>query len=71
MARAIDIELYQLFFESKGKKEPQELNVPGRRAMKLSRKDAATVARLSTAVSRMNDRDKKMLVNIARKMAAG
>jgi transcriptional regulator with XRE-family HTH domain len=28
MARAMEIELYQLFFESNGHKKPQDLNLP-------------------------------------------
>jgi transcriptional regulator with XRE-family HTH domain len=69
-ARPMEIELYQLFFESKGDKKPQDLNLPGRPAPKLSPKDAGIASRLSTYLTRMNERDKTILVNLARKMAA-
>ena len=71
MARAMEIELYQLFFEPNGKKEPQALKLPKSPATNsVSREDAALMSRLSGYVSRMNDRDKTILVNIASKMAA-
>src|SRR5580698_10561167 len=50
MARAMEIELYQLFFESNGK--PQELNLPKSAAVKLSGKDSAVVVHISRLVSR-------------------
>lgn len=70
MARAMEIELYQLFFEGNGGKQPKELKLPKPPAAKLSGKDAAVVSRLSHCVSRMDDRNKKMLVGIAQKLAA-
>jgi hypothetical protein len=70
MARAMEIELYQLFFDANGK-QPQDLKLPTGSAMKLSSKGAAIVSRrLGGYVPKMNDRDKAILVNLARKMAA-
>ena len=66
----MEIELYQLYFESNGHKKPQDLNLPVRPAAKLSRKDAGIVSQLGGLVPRMNDRDKRILVNLARKKAA-
>ena len=68
MARALEVELYQLFFESNGK--PQELNLPRSAAVELSGKDSAVVGRISRLVSRMDDRDRKLLVTFAQKLAA-
>ena len=66
MARAMEIELYQRFFESNGHKKPQDLNLPVCPAAKLSRKDAGIV-QLGGLVPRMNDRDKRIVVNLARR----
>jgi transcriptional regulator with XRE-family HTH domain len=68
LARAMEIELYQLFFESNSK--PQELNLPKSAAAKLTGKDSAVVGRISKLVSRMDDRDKRLLVNFAQKLTA-
>lgn len=70
MARAMDIHLYQLFFDSNNGHQPEELKLPKRAAVKLSGKDANVVARLSGFVSRMADRDKKLLVGMAQKLAS-
>ena len=68
-ARAMGVTMAQLFQENG--KEPEPLKLPKSAAAKpLSRKDAGVVARLTKAVSRMSDRDKTILVNIAAKMAA-
>lgn len=69
IARAMEIQLYQLFFNSDGEKQPQALEVPERRARKLSRKDTYIVTKISHLVSRMDDRDKKLLVGFAQKLA--
>lgn len=70
MARAMDVHLYQLFFSSKDG-SPEELKLPETRSLKkLSGKDASVVGRLSQLVARMDDRDKKMLVAFAQKLAA-
>lgn len=68
MARAMDVHLYQIFFDSQDGK-PEELKLPKGAAMKLSGKDANVIARLTGLVSRMEDRDKKLLVGFAQKLA--
>lgn len=68
MARAMDVQLYQIFFDSENAK-PQELKLPNHPTLKLSPKDAGIVARLSAFVSRMDDKDKKLLVGMAQKLA--
>jgi transcriptional regulator with XRE-family HTH domain len=67
-ARAMDVSMSQLFHDGDGKPEP--LKLPTRPTLKLSRKDAVVIAHISAAVPRMSDRDKTILVNLARKMAA-
>jgi transcriptional regulator with XRE-family HTH domain len=69
MARAMEVPLYQIFFDSENG-EPKELKLPKGAAMKLSGKDAKVMSRLSKFVSRMDDRHKKLLVGFAQKMAA-
>lgn len=70
MARAMEIQLYQLFFEPDGNKGPQSLDIPEKTQKKLSGKDAAVVSRLADLVQRMDARDKKLLVGFAQKLAA-
>lgn len=70
MARAMDVPLYQIFFDSENGGEPKELRLPKGSAMKLSGKDASVISRLSRLVSHMDDRDKKLLVGFAQKLAA-
>jgi transcriptional regulator with XRE-family HTH domain len=69
-ARAMEIELYQLFFEANGQKQPQELKPPKAANSKLTGEDSVVVRRLSKLVSRMDDRDTKLLVGFAQKLAA-
>lgn len=69
IARAMDIDLYQLFFEKNGK--PQELNLPSQpAAKKLSGKDAAIASRITALIPRMADPDKNLLLGMAQKLAA-
>jgi transcriptional regulator with XRE-family HTH domain len=68
MARAMDVSMSQLFHEAEGSPEP--LKLPKRATMKLSGKDGKVISRLSRLVSRMEDRDKKLLVGFAQKLAA-
>jgi transcriptional regulator with XRE-family HTH domain len=68
-ARALEVPLYQIFFDSQDRK-PEELELPKNAATKVSKKDASVVARLSQLVSRMDARDKKLLVGFAQKLAA-
>lgn len=65
---AMDVPLYQLFFEPKGHAEPQLLKLP-KKDVKLSGKDANVIARLTGLVSHMDERDKKLLVAMAHKFA--
>ena len=68
IARALDITMSQLFHEGNG--APRPLNLPADPAgKKLSSKDAAVMARLREALPRMDERDKMILVNLARKMS--
>ena len=68
MARAMDVDLYQIFYNAENG-QPKELKLPKRENVKLSSKDANILARLSTLVPRMGDRDKTLLVGFAQKMA--
>ena len=69
MARAMEIEMYQLFFDpNHSGKAPQELKLPNRPATKLSRKDTNVMSRLGKLVAQMDDRNKALIVTIAQKM---
>jgi len=69
MARAMDIQLYQLFFDADGDRQPKALDLPKPRQKKLSGKDGAVVSRIADLVQRMGARDKKLLVGFAQKLA--
>lgn len=69
MARAMEVPLYQIFFDSQSRK-PEELQIPKSAAVKLSGKDASVISRLSHLVSRMDDWDKQLLVGFAQKLAS-
>lgn len=69
MARALEVPLYQIFTESEEK--PQALDLPKRKDVKLSGKDAQLVSRIASMVSRMDTRDKKLLLGMAQKLATG
>jgi transcriptional regulator with XRE-family HTH domain len=68
ITRSMGVTMSQLF--SEGGHAPEPLDLPRPRGRKLSRKDATIVEKLIDAVARMNDRDKSILVNLARKMAS-
>jgi transcriptional regulator with XRE-family HTH domain len=68
MARALEIPMYQLFYD--GNKEPQALKMPTAKMTKLSGKDARVLSRLGALLGQMKDRDKTLLVGVARKMSA-
>lgn len=71
IARAMEVHLYQVFFEADGQKEPKGLDLPeAPRQKNLSGKDAAVLSRLAGLVQRMDARDKKLLVGFAQKLAA-
>lgn len=67
-ARALEIPLYQLFYE--GDKEPQGLNLPVPKTVKLSSKDTQMLSRMGALFGRMKERDKKLLLSVAIKMSA-
>ncbi len=68
MARALGIPMYQLFYD--GNKEPQVLKLPEAKATKLSGKDTRVLSRLGAMISGMRNRDKILLLAVARKMSA-
>src|SRR5579862_2752205 len=68
MARALEIPIYQLFYD--GDKEPQELKISVPQSKKLSGKDARLAGKLCGLLARMKDRDKAMLLGVARKLSA-
>jgi transcriptional regulator with XRE-family HTH domain len=68
MARAMEIKLHQLFYEEDNGKEPEMLDIPSASSKKMRKKDSNILTKLSTLIPKMEDRDKVMLVNIARKM---
>ena len=70
MARAMDVQLYQIFFEPNGSGEPKALNLTDVAQKDLSGNDAAVVSRLAHLVLRMDSRDKQLLVGVAQKLAA-
>src|ERR1700722_34436 len=68
MARALEIPLYQIFHE--GDDEPQVLKVAQTNTAKLSVKDTRVLSRLAVSLRRMKDRDKTILLGVAKKLAA-
>lgn len=70
MARAMEVPLYQIFFEPNGDQQPKELDLPTPTQKKLSGKDAAVVSHIAGLVERLSARDKKLLVGMAQKLAA-
>jgi transcriptional regulator with XRE-family HTH domain len=68
MVRALDVTMAQFFHD--GNTKPPALAVTMEPTAKnLSGKDAAAMAKIREAFPRMGDRDKSILVNLARKMA--
>jgi len=71
MARALEVPLYQLFYD--GEEPPELPNLPKRRtaadiAWGSSGKDARLLFRLRRLLSRVNQRDKNLLLFMAQKM---
>ena len=64
-ARALDVPLYQLFYEGENPSAP-----PKPEANVLSRADARFLAQLRQALSRTSDADRQLLMAMARKMAS-
>lgn len=67
LAHALEIPLYQLFFE--GKKPPRALNLPEQAIARETREDRSFVVKFSRLFGRMTDRDRRTLLFIAQKMA--
>jgi transcriptional regulator with XRE-family HTH domain len=68
MARAMEVPVYQLFYD--GDERPKALKLPEAKATKISPKDARVLSRLGTLLGSMKDRDKTLLVGVARKLSA-
>jgi transcriptional regulator with XRE-family HTH domain len=73
-ARALEVPMYQLFYQ--GDKPPKPPRLPKSKigddvAFGHSGKDAELLAKFCRALSKANDSDKKMLLAMAQKMAAG
>jgi transcriptional regulator with XRE-family HTH domain len=68
IARALEIPLYQLFYD--GDEKPTTLKLPKEKTPKLSKKDSRVVNKLIPLLAKMKDRDKRLLVTVARKMSA-
>jgi transcriptional regulator with XRE-family HTH domain len=72
-ARALEVPLYQLFYESERSGELPSLNDGlngGQRAWGSSGKDARTLTRFRLLLSRMEADDRQLLLDMAQKMAA-
>jgi transcriptional regulator with XRE-family HTH domain len=72
-ARALEVPLYQLFYESERSGELPSLNdgQNGKeRAWGSSGKDARTLTRFRLLLSRMEAEDRQLLLDMAQKMAA-
>jgi transcriptional regulator with XRE-family HTH domain len=71
-ARALEVPLYQLFYESERSGELPSLNdgQNGARSWGSSGKDARTLTRFRLLLSRMEGDDRQLLLDMAQKMAA-
>ncbi|MBZ5644583.1 MAG: helix-turn-helix transcriptional regulator [Acidobacteriia bacterium] len=70
-ARALEVPLYQIFYD--GEEPPQEQSLPKRRTGTAivwgdSGKDARTLAKFRTLLSRADESDRRLLLFMARKM---
>lgn len=73
MARAMEIPMYQLFYE--GAKPPEPLNLPTSRDGREndwggSGKDAKMLHKFRRVLARTNENDQKLLLHMAQKMAS-
>ena len=68
-ARALEVPLYQLVYE--GQEPPALPDLPPQEAslQRVSRKDARVLKRFRIALARMTDRDRKLLLAMAQRMA--
>ncbi|HVB87936.1 MAG TPA: helix-turn-helix transcriptional regulator [Candidatus Dormibacteraeota bacterium] len=72
LARAMEIPMYQLFYD--GAKPPTPLNLPGPKNARGtewgdSGKDARTLSQFRRVLARTNANDQKLLLHMAQKMA--
>jgi len=72
MARALEVPLYQLFYD--GEEPPELPNLPKRKTADgtdwgSSGKDARYLAKFRRLVGRMDEGDRKLLLHMAQKMA--
>jgi transcriptional regulator with XRE-family HTH domain len=65
MARALEIPMYQLFYDGE---DAKALKIPNN-GNKPTNKETKIIGRLSGLISRMKDRDQKLIMDMARKMA--
>ncbi len=65
LARAMEVPLYQIFYDGE---DAKALKIPSS-DHKPTSKEAQIVGRLSTLISRMKDRDQRLIMHMARKMA--
>jgi len=68
-ARALEVPLYQLVYEGQEPPALPDLPPPEASLRGVSRKDARIFKRFRTALSRMTDRDRKLLLAMAQRMA--
>jgi len=67
-ARALDVPLYQIFYEGENPPAPPE---PIKSNGGLNRADARFLMQMRRALSHTNETDRKLLLMMARKMAKG
>jgi transcriptional regulator with XRE-family HTH domain len=65
-ARALDVPLYQIFYEAEEPLAPQPSKVNG-----LSRADSRFLMQMRRALSHTNETDRQLLLAMAREMAKG
>jgi transcriptional regulator with XRE-family HTH domain len=73
-ARALEVPLYQLFYD--GEKPPQLPNLPKRKTSDdivwgTKGKDAVYLHKLSKCLGKAGDKDRKILLSVAHKLASG
>jgi len=68
LAHSLEVPLYQVFHD--GNKKAKTLKLPPQKALKLSAKDSAVLSNIAPLLGKMKDRDKSLLVAVARKMSA-
>ncbi len=74
LARALEVPMYQLFYE--GEEPPKLPNLPKRKssdeiAWGSSGKDARYLSKLRRLLAKSAEEDRKLLLNLAQKMARG